>query len=54
MEAALTAALAATGFAVSGDHVLTCTTPAKAAGAVNVVVQNPRGNVTLTNGFTYA
>lgn len=44
---------AATSFVVAGDHLLTCVTPAKAAGAVNVVVANPRGNQTLTNGYTY-
>jgi hypothetical protein len=45
---------AATGFVVSGDSTVTCTSPAHAAGAVDVVVQNPRGNVTVTGGFTYA
>jgi len=45
---------AATGFLVNSDSVLTCLTPAKTAGAVTVVVQNPRGNVTLTGGYTYA
>jgi hypothetical protein len=44
---------AATGFLVNSDAVITCITPAHAAGAVNVVVANPRGNVTLANGFTY-
>jgi hypothetical protein len=45
---------AATGFLVNDPGTITCITPAHAAGAVNVVVQNPRGNVTVTNGFTYA
>jgi IPT/TIG domain len=44
---------AATGFAVTSDAVIGCTTPAHAAGAVAVVVQSPRGNVTLAGGFTY-
>jgi hypothetical protein len=44
---------AATGFLVNSDAVLTCLTPAKTVGAVNVVVQNPRGNVTISNGYTY-
>lgn len=30
------------------------TTPAKTAGAYNVVVQDDAGNVTVTNGFTYS
>lgn len=45
---------AATGFLVNSDSTVTCITPAHAAGAVNVVVANPRGNVTVTGGFTYA
>jgi hypothetical protein len=45
---------AATGFLVLADSTITCLTPAHAAGAVAVVVLNPRGNVTVTNGFTYA
>ena len=44
---------AATGFLVNSDSVLTCLTPAKSAGPVNVVVLNPRGNVTVTNGYAY-
>jgi IPT/TIG domain-containing protein len=44
---------AATGFLVNSDSQITCLTPAKSAGPVNVVVQNPRGNVTVTNGYTY-
>ena len=45
---------AATGFLVNADSTVTCISPAHAAGAVNVVVANPRGNVTVTGGFTYA
>jgi hypothetical protein len=45
---------AATGFLVTGDSTITCITPAHAAGAVAVVVANPRGNVTLPAAFTYA
>lgn len=44
---------AGTAFSVVNDGEITVTTPAKAAGAVNVVVANPSGNGTLTNGFTY-
>lgn len=44
---------AATGFLVNAPDTITCITPAHATGAVNVVVANPRGNATLTNGFTY-
>ncbi|MCP4712719.1 MAG: cell surface receptor IPT/TIG domain-containing protein, partial [Planctomycetes bacterium] len=32
---------------------MTCTTPAHAAGAVDVVVTNDFGSDTLVNGFTY-
>jgi hypothetical protein len=44
---------AATGFLVNSDSTVTCISPAKSAGPVNVVVANPRGNVTVTNGYTY-
>lgn len=44
---------AATGFLVNDPATITCLTPAHAVGAVTVVVLNPRGNVTLTNGYTY-
>jgi hypothetical protein len=44
---------AGTSFTIVNDSTITVTTPAHAAGAVNVVVANPRGNVTLTNGYTY-
>jgi IPT/TIG domain len=42
-----------TAFALSGDTQIRVMTPAHAVGAVDVVVLNPRGNLTLTNGFTY-
>lgn len=44
---------AATNFKVVSNTRITCTTPAKSAGAYNVVVQDDAGNVTETNGFTY-
>jgi acid phosphatase len=47
-------ATAATGVIVSNSTTITATTPAHAAGTVNVVVQNPDAqNGTLTNGFTF-
>ncbi len=46
---------AATGVTVASSTTITATTPAGAAGAVNVTVNNPVGpGATLTNGFTYA
>ena len=45
--------VAATSVVVVSDSSITCVTGAHAAGAVNVVVTNPRGNVTVTNGYTY-
>lgn len=42
-----------TSFSVVNDTTINVTTPAHAAGAVNVVVVNANGNGTLTNGFTY-
>jgi len=46
--------VAATGVSVVNSTTITATTPAHAAGTVNVVVTNPDGqNGTLTNGFTY-
>jgi hypothetical protein len=45
---------AGTSFSVVNDTQVNVTTPAKAAGAVNVVVANPRGNVTVANSYTYA
>jgi len=44
---------AGTSFTVVSDSLVRVNTPAHAAGAVNVVVANPRGNVTVTNGYTY-
>ena len=44
----------ATGFLVNSDAQVTCITAAHAAGTVNVVVQNPRGNVTTPAAFTYS
>jgi hypothetical protein len=46
---------AATGVTVVSATSITATTPAHAAGAVNVVVTNPDTQTgTLTNGFTYS
>jgi hypothetical protein len=46
--------VAATGVIVVNSTTITCTTPAGAAGAVNVVVRNPDAQTgTLVNGFTY-
>ena len=44
---------AATGFLVNSDTTVTCITPAHAVGAVDVVLANPRGNVTKAQAFTY-
>jgi hypothetical protein len=44
---------AATAFTVVSPTQITATTPAHAAGAVNVVVTTPGGNGTKTGGFTY-
>ncbi|WP_265533835.1 autotransporter domain-containing protein [Pseudomonas saponiphila] len=44
---------AATGYTVNNATTITATTPAHAAGAVNVVVTTPGGTVTLSNGYTY-
>jgi IPT/TIG domain len=43
----------ATSPIVNSDGLITCITAAHAAGAVPVVVLNPRGNVTRPDGFTY-
>ncbi len=45
----------ATSVVVLSDTTITCTTPAHASGAVNIVVTNPNsaGTSTLTNGYTY-
>ncbi|MBI3652031.1 MAG: IPT/TIG domain-containing protein [Acidobacteria bacterium] len=46
--------LPATNVTVVGSTTITATTPAHAAGAVNVTVTNPDSqSATLTNGFTY-
>jgi len=44
---------AATNVTVVSGTSITATTPAHAAGAVNVVVSESSGSGTLTNGFTY-
>ena len=45
----------ATGLTVASGTSITATTPAHAAGAVNVVVTNPDGQTgTLANGYTYS
>jgi hypothetical protein len=44
---------AATSFVVASDALITCVTPAHAAGGVTVVVLNPRGNVTMPNAYTF-
>jgi hypothetical protein len=44
---------AATNVIVVSSTSITATTPAHAAGAVNVVVTDSSGSGTLTNGFTY-
>ncbi|MGH3987461.1 MAG: IPT/TIG domain-containing protein [Pseudonocardiaceae bacterium] len=44
---------AGTAFSVLGQNQVKVTTPAKTAGAYNVVVADDSGNLTLTNGFTY-
>lgn len=45
---------AGTAFSVVNATTIHVTTPAHAAGAVAVVVQNPSGNGTLPTGFTYS
>lgn len=44
---------AGTSFSVVSDQLIEVTTPAKAAGAYDVVVQHPNGNSTITSGFSY-
>lgn len=44
---------AATSVVVNSSTQITCQTPAKAAGAYDVVVLHPDGNTTLTNGYTF-
>ena len=46
--------IAGTAFSVTNDTTVKATTPAHAAGTVDVVVQHPRGNVTKTGGFVYS
>lgn len=45
---------AATAVTVLSESQVRCVTPAKSAGAVNVVVADDSGTATLTNGYTYA
>lgn len=45
---------AATNVKVVSDTKITCNTPAHAAGAVAVVVQDASGDVTKASGFTYS
>ena len=45
---------AASSFTVNNATTITATTPAHAAGAVNVVATTSNGTATLTNGYTYA
>ena len=44
---------AATSVTPISDTQVTCVTPAKTAGALNVVITTPAGSVTKTNGYTY-
>jgi hypothetical protein len=46
--------VAGTAFSVASDALIRVTTPAHATGTVPVVVANPRGNVTVSNGYTYS
>ena len=45
---------AATSVVVVSDTSVTCVTPAKTAGAYDVVATTPAGTGTKTNGFTYS
>lgn len=45
---------AGTAFSVVDDEVIQVTTPAKAAGSYDLVVQHPDGNATRVNGSTFA
>lgn len=45
---------AGTALSIVSDQAIRVTTPAHAAGAVNVVVTDPDGSATKTNGYTYA
>lgn len=53
VEGVLFGGVAATGVEVVDDETVRCTTPAHAAGAVDVVVQDDAGDVTESLGFTY-
>lgn len=44
----------ATSIVVVNDTTITCATPAKTAGAYDVVVTTPNGTATEEDGFTYA
>lgn len=44
---------AATSFVRVNDTTITCVTPAKTAGAYDVVVLDDGGNLTLEDGYTY-
>lgn len=44
----------ATSVIVASPSLITCVTPAKTAGAVNVVVTTDSGAATKTSGYTYA
>lgn len=52
-EAVTFGGTAATSFTVDSATQVTATTPARAAGAVNVAVTTPGGTATRTSGFTY-
>jgi hypothetical protein len=43
-----------TAFAVNSDSLITVTAPSHVAGAVDVIVQHPAGNVVKGGAFTYA
>lgn len=45
---------AGTSFSVVNNNTIKVTTPAKTAGAYDVVLADDAGNVTVTNGFTYS
>lgn len=46
--------VAGTALQVVNDKTIKVTTPVHAAGAVNVVVTDPDGSTTKTNGYTYS
>lgn len=46
--------IAATSLNIVNSTTVTAVTPARAAGAVDVVITTPDGSRTLTNGFSYA